>query len=163
MALSSHTFINSLKNIGLSWGETSSFTFAMFNPNLGRLFRGSFWELSWQLQIWHVSTHPCVVSENIPFYQGPLNSADVSIFCKKSVFFGQYSTFTQRNSVKVVLEVFSSQINTSLSFKRLCQCIKNYHVIANQNQHNCHYKTIKSYKRNESLKSSRVKVIERWV
>ena len=37
---------------------------------------------------------------------GPLNFADVSIFCKKLAFFVQKSTFTQSNSVRAVLEVF---------------------------------------------------------
>ena len=41
-------------------------------------------------------------------YQGPFKSADVSIFCKKLAFFWENSTFTQSNSVRAVLEFFSS-------------------------------------------------------
>ena len=40
------------------------------------------------------------------YYLGPLNSADVSIFCKKLAFFIQRSTFTQGNSMRAVLEIF---------------------------------------------------------
>ena len=40
------------------------------------------------------------------YYLGPLNSADVSIFCKKLAFFIQRSTFTQGNSMIAVLEIF---------------------------------------------------------
>ena len=40
-------------------------------------------------------------------YQDPLNFADVSIFLAKSQqFFHKYKTFTQNNSVRVVLEIF---------------------------------------------------------
>ena len=39
-------------------------------------------------------------------FLGPLNFADVSIFCKKLAFFVQKSTFTQSNSVRAVLEIF---------------------------------------------------------
>ena len=39
-------------------------------------------------------------------YQVPLNSADVSMFCKKLVFFGKNGTFTQSNSVRVVSDIF---------------------------------------------------------
>ena len=52
--------------------------------------------------------HICIFRKYTFQYQGLLNFADVSIFCKKSVFFGQNSTFTQSNSVRVVLEIFSS-------------------------------------------------------
>ena len=38
------------------------------------------------------------------WYQGPLNFADVSIFYKKKYFFGININFTQRNSVRAVLE-----------------------------------------------------------
>ena len=43
-------------------------------------------------------------------YQDPVNFADISVFffCKKSAFFGKNSIFTQGNSVRVVLEIFSS-------------------------------------------------------
>ena len=34
------------------------------------------------------------------------NFADISIFCKKTAFFGKNSTFTQSNSVRAVLEIF---------------------------------------------------------
>ena len=37
---------------------------------------------------------------------GPLNFADVSIFCKKLAFFVQKSSFIQSNSVRAVLEIF---------------------------------------------------------
>ena len=40
--------------------------------------------------------------------QQPLNFADVSIFCRKSVFFCKNSTFTQSNNMRAVLEIFSS-------------------------------------------------------
>ena len=48
----------------------------------------------------------CSFRKYIFQYQGSLNFADVSIFCKKSAFFGQISTFTQSNSVRAVLEIF---------------------------------------------------------
>ena len=43
-----------------------------------------------------------------PLHAMPLTFADVCIFCKKSAFFAQNSTFTQSNSVRAVLEFFSS-------------------------------------------------------
>ena len=102
-----------------------------FNPNLGGLFKGSIWGgWAWaglgggkitpppslrlklviilrEIQLWHVSTHTCVVSENISFNTRTLLILLMSaFFCKKSSFFGQSSTFTQSNSVRVVLEIF---------------------------------------------------------
>ena len=64
-------------------------------------------ELCQKLQIWHVSTHPYVVSENIPFSaQAPLILLMSVFFCKKLAFFVQKSTFTQSNSVRAVFEIF---------------------------------------------------------
>ena len=45
-------------------------------------------------------------SKYIFSYQDPLNFVDVSIFFKKSAFFGQNSTFIQSNVVRAVLEIF---------------------------------------------------------
>ena len=55
-----------------------------------------------------LSTHTYVVSENIPFSTKALLALLISafFFTKKSVFFGQNSTSTQSNSVRVVLEIF---------------------------------------------------------
>ena len=47
-------------------------------------------------------------------YQDPLNSVDVSIFDKKSAFFGKNSTFTQSNSARVV---FFSSVPSESSFR----------------------------------------------
>ena len=63
--------------------------------NLGRLFRRSFWggrrgvnspslELCQKLQIWHVSTYPYLVSENISF---SAYASLVSIFLQKNSVF----------------------------------------------------------------------------
>ena len=59
------------------------------------------------IEIWHVITHPHVVSENIPFCTKALLLLLMSaFFCKKSAFWGYSSAFTQSNSVRAVLEVF---------------------------------------------------------
>ena len=50
--------------------------------------------------------HICSFRKYTFQYQGPLNFADVSIFCKKSAFFGKNSTFTQSKSVRAVLDIF---------------------------------------------------------
>ena len=48
-----------------------------------------------------------VVPENIPFSAKELLIFLMSEFlCKKSAFFGQNSTVTQSNSVRLVLEIF---------------------------------------------------------
>ena len=52
-------------------------------------------------------THTYVVSENILFSTKALLILLMSVFfCKKSVLSGQYSTFTQSNSVRAILEMF---------------------------------------------------------
>ena len=52
-------------------------------------------ELGYKLQIWHVSTHTYVASENIPFINKALLILLMSAFLyKKSPFFGKNSTFT---------------------------------------------------------------------
>ena len=61
------------------------------------------------LETWNLVrkyTHIFSFSKYTFQYLDPLNSADVSIFCKKSAFFGNNSTFTQSNSVRAVLEIF---------------------------------------------------------
>ena len=76
---------------------------ALLYPTLGGLFRGSFWKL----QIWHVRTHTYIVLENIPFSTKVLLILLMSVyFCKKSVFSGNNSTYTQSNIVRAVLEIF---------------------------------------------------------
>ena len=51
-------------------------------------------------------THTYVVSENIPFGTKVLLILLMSAFCKNSASFGKYSTFTQSNRVRTVLEIF---------------------------------------------------------
>ena len=59
------------------------------------------------LEIWHVSTHTYVVLENIPFSTKTLLILLMStFFCKRSLFFGKNSTFTQSNSARAVLGIF---------------------------------------------------------
>ena len=57
-------------------------------------------ELWDKLEFWYASTHIYVVSENIPF------STKALLILLMSTFFGKNSTFTQSNTVKVVLEIF---------------------------------------------------------
>ena len=72
-----------------------------FNPNLVGLFR------SLKLEIWYVSTHTYIVSENIPFSTKALLILMMLAFlCKKSAFFGKNSTLTQNNSSRAVFEIF---------------------------------------------------------
>ena len=62
-----------------------------------------------KLKSWYLAckyTLICSCRKCTFWYQGLLNFADVSIFCKKSVFFSQNSTFTQSNSVRALLEIF---------------------------------------------------------
>ena len=62
-----------------------------------------------KLEIWHLARkyRPMCSFRKFTFqYQDFLNFADVSTFCKKSVFFGKNSTFTQSNIVRAVLESF---------------------------------------------------------
>ena len=60
---------------------------------------------NYKLEIWQVSTHAYVVSENTPFNTKAFLILLMSAFFrKKSVFFG--STFTQSNIVRAVLESF---------------------------------------------------------
>ena len=94
-----------------------------FNPNLGGLLGVRFevgrvggiyhpllktlLELCWKLQIWHVSTYPYIVSENIRFSTWtPLILQMSAFFSKKIVLFVQKSNFTRSNSVRAVLETF---------------------------------------------------------
>ena len=78
----------------------------MFN-SLKRFIMHDFWELCQKLQIWHVSTHSHVVSENTPIStKAPLILLISALFCKKSAFFGKNNTFTQTNSMRAVLEIF---------------------------------------------------------
>ena len=53
-------------------------------------------------------THICSFRKYTFQYQALLNFADVSIFLQKKQHFGKNSTFTQSNSVRAVLEIFSS-------------------------------------------------------
>ena len=101
------------------------FPISFFNPNLGGVSKGFVlrqwqWgrggettlspvlnslELRQKLQIWHVSICTYVVSENIPFDTKLLLISLMSTcFCKRLA--GKNSTFTQSNSVRVMLEVF---------------------------------------------------------
>ena len=84
---------------------------ACFNPNLGGLFRDSFWggeemglkltpvqnslELCQKLAIWHVSTHTYVVSESIPFSTTKyiLILLMSIFFCKKPNFLRKMKSF----------------------------------------------------------------------
>ena len=55
----------------------------------------------------YVSTNRYVVLENISFSIKALLILLMSaLFSNKSAFFGKNSTFTERNSVKAVLEIF---------------------------------------------------------
>ena len=79
------------------------------NSNLGGLFRCSnVLELCYKLEIWYVSTHIYVVSENIPFStNNPLILLVLAFFfAKNQHFLVKNSTFTQNNSMRAVLEVF---------------------------------------------------------
>ena len=62
------------------------------------------------LETWYVSTHTYLVPENIPFStKTTLILLMSAFFCKKktfSVFFEKESTFTESNSMRVVLEAF---------------------------------------------------------
>ena len=100
-----------------------------FNPNLGGLFRGSFWGgrgrgvvkitplpipylklVRIMLKTSNLArkyTRTYVVSENIPFSIKALLILLMSaFFFKKAAFSSQNSTFTQSNSVRVVPEIF---------------------------------------------------------
>ena len=70
-------------------------------------FLGALFEVR-GVDIWRLeSTHTYVVSEIIPFSIKVLLIFLMSaVFCKGSAFYGQNSTFTQSNSVRVVLEIF---------------------------------------------------------
>ena len=58
-------------------------------------------------EIWYVSKHRYLVSKNIPFSAKALLILLMLIFfLQKISIFGKNSTFTQSNSVKVVLEIF---------------------------------------------------------
>ena len=73
-------------------------------------------ELCQKLQIWHVSTHPYVVSENISFSAqvGPLNFADVSIFFAKiSVFCSKKYLYSKQQCESCVRDFFSSVFSFS--------------------------------------------------
>ena len=74
------------------------------NPNLGGLFRGLFWgEGKFGKEIWE----NLVLSENISFStKARLILLMPAFFYKESAVFGKYSTFTQGNSVRAVLEIF---------------------------------------------------------
>ena len=54
-------------------------------------------------------------------YQDPVNVANVSIFLQKITIFVKNSTFTQSNSTRAMLEIFSSVF----SFARLVTINKN--------------------------------------
>ena len=63
------------------------------NPNQGGIFKGFFCSGG--------------MGRKYTFqYQQLLNFADVTIFCRKSAFFVEISTFTQSNSMRAVLETF---------------------------------------------------------
>ena len=94
------------------------------NTNLGGLFRGLFSGEGWRgvklpptclkfvrivLETWKLGRNYTPISSFRIYtssYQGPLNFANVSIFCKISAFFEQNSTFTQSDSVRAVLGTF---------------------------------------------------------
>ena len=92
--------------------------FSRLNPNLYGLFRGSFSFSCLKLVEIILETSnlarkytPICSFRKYTFYcLGPLNFADVSIFPPKLAFFLQKSTFTQSNSVRTVLEFFSSAL-----------------------------------------------------
>ena len=52
------------------------------------------------LEIWNVSTHTFLVSENIPL------SIKALLILMMSAFFGKNSTITQSNSVTTVFDIF---------------------------------------------------------
>ena len=59
------------------------------------------------LKTWNLARKYTLICRKHTFqYQGSLNFSDVSIFCKKSVFFGENSIFTQSVSARAVLEIF---------------------------------------------------------
>ena len=59
------------------------------------------------LETLRITANTYVVSENMPVsFKALLILLISAFFCKKSVFFGQDSTFTQSNSVRAVTEIF---------------------------------------------------------
>ena len=99
------------------------------NPNLGGFFKGSFWGggggeggvklptpclklVRIMLETSNLArkyTLICSLRKDTFYYQGSLNFANVSIFCKKLTFLAKIVplTFTQSNIVTAVLEIFS--------------------------------------------------------
>ena len=74
-------------------------------------------ELCSKLEIWHVSKHSYLVSENIPFSTKVLLILLISAFFGKiSVFFGQNSTFTQSYQNSTFTQNFEK-------FFKCCVCI----------------------------------------
>ena len=80
-----------------------------FNFNLGGLFGicfeveggGKITPSCLKLGIWHLSTDPYVILEDIPFSIKTLLILLMSAFiCEKLAFFGQNSTFTESNNVR---------------------------------------------------------------
>ena len=64
-------------------------------------------ELCYKREIWYVSTHTFVVSENIPFStKNPLILMISIFFAKNQQLLVKNSTFTQNNGMRAVLEVF---------------------------------------------------------
>ena len=85
----------------------------VFNPNLGGFLGVCFevvgeklslcLELCQKLEIWYVSTHTYIVSENIPFSTKLLLILLMpAFFCEQSAFLDKNSTFTQGNSVRAM-------------------------------------------------------------
>ena len=64
-------------------------------------------ELCWKRDIWYINTHTHIVSENVhSSTKTPIILLISAFFLQKSAFFGKNSTFTQSNSMRVVLEIF---------------------------------------------------------
>ena len=73
-----------------------------FNPNLGGLFRGSFWG-GRGLEIWYVSTHTFNSRKYTFSTKNTLIFLISAFFLQKIIIFGKNSTYTQSNSMTAVL------------------------------------------------------------
>ena len=92
----------------LSWFWEHLFLGKSLNPNLGELFRGSFWgrglgkgdKINPSLKLVRIMLETWIYP--LVFFS-PLN---IFFLQKNQPFFGKNSTFTQSNSVRAVLDIF---------------------------------------------------------
>ena len=102
------------------------FPIPFLNPNLGGFFRDLLWGggsggdggnysftclklVRIMLETSNLARkymHICSFRKHTFWFQAPLNFTDATMFLQKLAFFGQNITFTQSNSVRVMLAVF---------------------------------------------------------